>query len=417
MAYEALHGLKKGLKDILAPQAMFEDLGMKYVGPIDGHDEEAVEHALRKARSFGAPVIVHCITTKGAGYAPAEDNVEDCMHGGGKFDPLTGEFAASAGQGWTKVFSQEIVKIGSERPDIVGITAAMLHPVGLADFAEQFPDRIYDVGIAEQHAATSAAGLAMGGLHPVFAVYATFLNRAFDQVLMDCALHRCGVTFVLDRSGVTGDDGASHNGMWDMSILQVVPGLRLAAPRDATRLRELLDEAVEVSDAPTVVRFPKGPPPEDIEAVGTVGGADVLVRNGRKDVLIVAVGVMGTVAVDVAGRLIAQGIGVTVVDPRWVKPVDPVIVSLAAEHGLVVSLEDNGRIGGCGAVLLQTLNDAGITTPYRLHGIPQEFLDHAKRDAILARIGLDAQTIARGIVEDVTALADGQSLVDAEHRH
>ncbi|WP_310527878.1 transketolase C-terminal domain-containing protein, partial [Nocardioides sp.] len=280
----------------------------------------------------------------------------------------------------------------------------------------KFPGRTFDVGIAEQHATTSAAGLAMGGLHPVFAVYATFLNRAFDQVLMDVALHRCGVTFVLDRSGVTGDDGASHNGMWDMSILQVVPGLRLAAPRDVTRLGELLDEAIEVDDAPTVVRFPKGPPPADIASVAKAGGADVLVRRGDQDVLIVAVGSMCTVAVDVADRLTAQGIGVTALDPRWVKPVDPAIVELAREHRLVVSIEDNGRIGGCGAVLLQTLNDARVSTPFRLHGIPQEFLDHAKRDVILSRIGLDAQSIARGIVEDVTAVSDGRALHDVDHQ-
>ena len=408
-AYEALHAVKKGMKDALAPQGLFEDLGLKYVGPVDGHDRHAMEQALGRAKRFGGPVIVHAITRKGFGYDPAERHEADQFHGPGPFDVQTGA-EKPKGKIWTDHFSAAMVEVGERRGDVVAITAAMMHPVGLDAFAARFPERTFDVGIAEQHAATSAAGLAMGGLHPVFAVYATFLNRAFDQVLMDCALHRCGVTFVLDRSGVTGDDGASHNGMWDMSILQVVPGLRLAAPRDATRLRELLDEAVEVSDAPTVVRFPKGPPPEDIEAVGTAGGADVLVRNGGKDVLIVAVGAMGTVAVDVAGRLVAQGIGVTVVDPRWVKPVDPAIVRLAAEHGLVVSIEDNGRVGGCGAVLLQTLNDAGVTTPYRLHGIPQEFLDHAKRDAILARIGLDAQTIARGIVEDVTALADGLSV-------
>jgi 1-deoxy-D-xylulose-5-phosphate synthase len=254
----------------------------------------------------------------------------------------------------------------------------------------------------------------MGGLHPVVALYATFLNRAFDQVLMDVALHKCGVTFVLDRSGVTGDDGASHNGMWDMSILQVVPGLRLAAPRDGARLRELLGEAVLVDDAPTVVRFPKGPPPEDIEAVGTAGGADVLVRTGTRDVLIVAVGAMATTAVDVADRLVAQGIGVTVVDPRWVKPVDPAIVELAREHRLVVSLEDNGVVGGCGAVLLQTLNEAGVHTPFRLHGIPQEFLDHAKRAVILERIGLSPQAIALGIVEDITAVTDGSPLVHVD---
>lgn len=413
-AYDALHAVKKGMKDALAPQGLFEDLGLKYVGPIDGHDRGAMEGALARAKHFGGPVIVHAITRKGYGYDPAERHEADQFHAPGPFDVQTGA-EKPKGRIWTDHFSDAIVEVGERRKDVVAITAAMMHPVGLDTFAAKFPERTFDVGIAEQHAATSAAGLAMGGLHPVFAVYATFLNRAFDQVLMDCALHRCGVTFVLDRSGVTGDDGASHNGMWDMSILQVVPRLRLAAPRDVTRLRELLDEAVDVSDAPTVVRFPKGPPPEDIDTLAKAGGADVLVRTGEQDVLVVAVGSMCTVAVDVAERLTAQGIGVTVVDPRWVKPVDPAIVELARDHRLVVSIEDNGRVGGCGATLLQTLNDAGVTTPFRLHGIPQEFLDHAKRDVILARIGLDAQTLARGIVEDVTALDGEPATVEVDH--
>ncbi|CAB4946275.1 unannotated protein [freshwater metagenome] len=413
-AYDALHAVKKGMKDALAPQGLFEDLGLKYVGPVDGHDRVAMEHALAQAKRFGGPVIVHALTRKGQGYDPAMRHEADQFHAPGPFDVQTGA-EKPKGKIWTDHFSEAVVELGERREDVVAITAAMMHPVGLDAFARKFPERTFDVGIAEQHAVTSAAGLAMGGLHPVFAVYATFLNRAFDQVLMDVALHRCGVTFVLDRSGVTGDDGASHNGMWDMSILQVVPGLRLAAPRDVTRLHELLDEAVEVDDAPTVLRFPKGPPPADVPAIDRVGGADVLMREGEQDVLIVAVGSMATTAVDVASRLTAQGIGVTVVDPRWVKPVDPAIIELAREHRLVVSVEDNGRVGGCGAVLLQTLNDAGVRTPFRLHGIPQEFLDHAKRDAILARIGLDAQTIARHVVEDVTALDQGLTLVEVEH--
>lgn len=414
-AYDALHAVKKGLKDALAPQGLFEDLGLKYVGPVDGHDREAMEHALTQAKRFGGPVIVHAITRKGFGYDAAERHEADQFHSPGPFDVDSGEEKPKAPI-WTDVFADEIVRIGERRKDVVAITAAMMHPVGLHHFAAKFPDRTFDVGIAEQHAATSAAGLALGGMHPVVALYATFLNRAFDQVLMDVALHKCGVTFVLDRSGVTGDDGASHNGMWDMSILQVVPGLRLAAPRDGARLRELLDEAVQVDDAPTVVRFPKGPPPADIEAVGKAGGADVLVRNGTKDVLIVAVGSMGEVGVDVAERLVAQGIGVTVVDPRWVKPVDPAIIDLAREHRLVVSIEDNGKIGGCGAVLLQTLNDAGVHTPFRLHGIPQEFLDHAKRAKILDRIGLTPQAIALEIVEDISVLTDGRTELEP-NRH
>src|SRR4051794_33777120 len=303
--YDALHAMKKGMKDALAPQGLFEDLGLKYVGPIDGHDRLAVEQALAQAKRFGGPVIVHVITQKGFGYDPAERHEADQFHQIGPFDVDTGQ-GRPKGRIWTDFFTDEIVAIGEERKDVVAITAAMLYPVGLDRFAARFPERTFDVGIAEQHAVTSAAGLAMGGLHPVVAIYATFMNRAFDQVLMDVALHRCGVTFVLDRAGVTGDDGASHNGMWDMSILQVVPGLRLAAPRDGLRVRELLREAVAVEDAPTVVRIPKGAPPADLEAVDRVGSMDVLVRDGAKDVLIVGIGSMATVGVEVAARLAAQ---------------------------------------------------------------------------------------------------------------
>jgi 1-deoxy-D-xylulose-5-phosphate synthase len=400
--YDALHAMKKGMKDALAPQGMFEDLGLKYVGPIDGHDRPAVELALAQAKRFGGPVIVHVITHKGFGYNPAERNETDQFHQVGAFDVETGE-ARSAGRIWTDFFAEEMVALGKERPDVVGITAAMLYPVGLDRFAAAYPERVFDVGIAEQHAVTSAAGLALGGMHPVVAIYATFLNRAFDQVLMDVALHHCGVTFVLDRAGVTGTDGASHNGMWDLSVLQVVPGLRIAAPRDGARVRELLREAVSVEDAPTVVRLPKGAPPADIPAVDRAGGCDLLVRRGRKDVLVVGVGAMAAVAVEVAERLEAQGLGVTVVDPRWVKPVDPALVALARDHRLVVSIEDNGRVGGAGAALLQVLNAEGIATPFSLHGIPQEFLRHAERQAILDRIGLNAQAIARGVVERFAA--------------
>jgi 1-deoxy-D-xylulose-5-phosphate synthase len=407
--YDALHAVKKGMKDAIAPQGLFEDLGLKYVGPVDGHDREAVEHALTQAKRFNGPVIVHVLTKKGYGYGAAERHEADQFHSPGPFDVETGQEAAR-GLIWTDIFADEMLNVGERHPEVVAITAAMLHPVGLNLFADRFPDRVFDVGIAEQHAATSAAGLAMGGLHPVVAVYATFLNRAFDQVLMDVALHRCGVTFVLDRAGVTGDDGASHNGMWDMSVLQVVPGLRLGAPRDGSRLRELLNEAVQVDDAPTVVRFPKGPPNADIPAVDRVGGVDVLVRSGASDVLLVSVGAMAPACVEVAERLRAQGIGVTVVDPRWVKPVDPALVGLADRHRLVVSVEDNGIVGGVGSVLLPTLTEARVETPVRLHGIPQQFLAHAKRAKILEQVGLTPQTLARSIVEDVTALDRGQPL-------
>ncbi|WP_433168859.1 1-deoxy-D-xylulose-5-phosphate synthase [Kribbella sp. CA-247076] len=387
--YEVLHGVKKGLKDMLAPQGMFEDLGLKYVGPVDGHDRQAMEDALRNAKSFGGPVIVHAVTKKGFGYAAAEQDEEDNFH---QIRP------AYKPRGWTDVLSDELVRIGHRRPDVVAITAAMLHPTGLAAFAQEFPDRIFDVGIAEQHAVTSAAGLAMGGMHPVVGLYATFLNRAFDQLLMDVALHKCGVTFVLDRAGVTGDDGASHNGMWDMSLLQLVPGLRLAAPRDGKRLEELLNEAVDVSDAPTVLRYAKGEVFPDIDAIERIGELDVLERSGD-DVLLVGVGSMAATAMDVAQRLEAQGFGVTVVDPRWVKPVDPKLVELAAKVKFVVTIEDNGRAGGCGSMISQALRDAGVTTPVRDFGIPQQFLDHAKRPAVLQEIGLTGQELARDITE------------------
>jgi len=413
-SYDILHAMKKGLKDAVAPQGLFEDLGLKYVGPIDGHDRVALEQALTQAKRFGGPVIVHAITRKGFGYAAAEKHEADQFHSPGPFDVLTG--AEAPKRQWTETFADEIVRIGERRPDVVAITAAMMHPVGLDGFERKFPERTFDVGIAEQHAATSAAGMAMAGLHPVVAVYATFLNRAFDQVLMDCALHHCGVTFVLDRSGVTGDDGASHNGMWDMSILQVVPGLRLAAPRDTTRLRELLNEAVDVADAPTVVRYPKGEPPQDIPSTGRIGGCDLLLRNGTKDVLVVGVGSMAGVAVDVGLRLVAQGIGVTVVDPRWVKPVDPALVRLAAEHGLVVTIEDNGVHGGVGATILQALSAADVRTPVRIHGIPQHFLDHAKRAAVLEQIGLTAQAITLDTLDRLVRTGSREELGQAETR-
>jgi 1-deoxy-D-xylulose-5-phosphate synthase len=407
--YETLHGAKKGLKDFIAPQGMFEDLGLKYVGPIDGHDIEALESALARAKRFGGPVIVHCLTEKGRGYQPALQDEADRFHAVGKIHPDTGLPIATAGADWTSVFGEEMVALGKEREDIVAITAAMLQPVGLDRFAKAFPDRVYDVGIAEQHGAVSAAGLATGGVHPVFAVYATFLNRAFDQVLMDVALHKCGVTFVLDRAGVTGTDGASHNGMWDMSILQVVPGLRLAAPRDADQVRAQLREAVEVKDAPTVVRFSKGAVGPAVPAVGRVGGMDVLREPGtdRPDVLLVSVGALAPMCLEIAGLLDRQGITTTVVDPRWVKPVDESMAPLADRHRVVVTVEDNSRVGGVGSAVAQALRDAGVDVPLRDFGIPPRFLDHASRAEVMAEIGLTAPDIARQVTGLVSKL-DGR---------
>jgi 1-deoxy-D-xylulose-5-phosphate synthase len=401
--YEALHGIKKGLKDAIQPQVMFEDLGIKYVGPIDGHDIEALETALRAARDFGGPVIVHCVTRKGFGYAPAEADNDDCFHGVSVIDPVTGKPVGESARTWTHGFSDEIVEIAARRPDVVAVTAAMLMPVGLHAFRCRWPERVFDVGIAEQHAVTSAAGMALGGLKPVVPIYATFLNRAFDQVLMDVALHRLPVTFVLDRAGVTGEDGASHNGMWDLSILGVVPGLRVAAPRDEPTLRAALREAVDDRDGPTVVRFPKGPVGPDLPALDRVGGIDVLRRDPGAAVLLVAVGAMARVCLDAAERIAAQGIGVTVVDPRWVLPVDPALGPLASRHRLVVTVEDNGRAGGVGDAVAKALRDRGVGVPLRDVGIPQRFLAHGKRTDVLAEVGLTPQDVARAVVETVAS--------------
>jgi 1-deoxy-D-xylulose-5-phosphate synthase len=401
-AYGWLHGLKKGLKDVVAPQGMFEDLGLKYVGPVDGHDVAALEHALRRAKAFGGPVIVHAITEKGRGYTPAEQDVADRFHAVGQIHPETGLPVAPSRFGWTKVFADEIVQIGRRRPDVVAITAAMLHPVGLAPFAAEFPERTFDVGIAEQHAATSAAGMAFAGLHPVVAVYATFLNRAFDQVLMDVALHKAGVTFVLDRAGITGDDGASHNGMWDMAMLRIVPGLRLAAPRDEPTLRAALRQAVDVDDAPTVVRYPKGALVDPIPALEELEGVDVVARHtpgagapaGRR-VLVVGVGAMAGTALAAGESLAAHGLEVTVVAPTWVLPVPAALVKLAGEHDMVVTIEDGLADGGVGAALAQRAAEQGLRTPHVHRGLPAEFIDHASRDQIVAAQRLRAEDAVR----------------------
>ena len=411
--YTALHGLKRGIKDFLQPQVLFEDLGLKYVGPIDGHDTAALETALRRAKEFGGPVIVHATTVKGFGYQPAVDDEADCLHSVGIIDPVTGKATGTKAAGFTSVFADEIALLGAERPDVVAITAAMLQPVGLQQFALAHPERTFDVGIAEQHAVTSAAGLALAGLHPVVCLYATFLNRAFDQALMDVALHRLPVTLVLDRAGVTGEDGASHHGMWDLSVLSVVPGIRIAAPRDAATLREELREAVAVTDGPTVVRFPKGAVGEDLPAIERRGPVDVLRRAPDDDVLLVAVGPHARLGLEVAERCAAQGIGVTVVDPRWVAPVAPELVALAASYGLVVTVEDGGRVGGVGSQVSQALRDAGVDVPVRDVGIPRRFLDHGSIAQVNAEIGLTAQEVARQVVETAARAEPALDVADS----
>jgi 1-deoxy-D-xylulose-5-phosphate synthase len=400
--YEVLHAVKSGIKDAVSPQPMFSDLGLKYVGPVDGHDVAAMESALRKAKGFNAPVIVHAVTRKGYGYRPAEDDEADCLHGpNGAFSIETGKLLAAPATKWTHVFAEELVAIADERPDVVGITAAMAEPTGIAALARRYPDRAFDVGIAEQHAVTSAAGLAMGGLHPVVAVYATFLNRAFDQVLLDVALHRLPVTFVLDRAGITGPDGPSHYGIWDMSVFGVVPGLRIAAPRDAATLRAELREAVAIEDGPTIVRFPTGAVPADLPAVRRAGPIDVLREDHETDVLVVAVGAFGKLGIEVADRLAEQGYGVTVVDPRWVRPVPIDLVGLAATHRLVVTLEDGVRTGGVGEAIGGLLQDTGVEVPVCAFGVPTGFHPHGSRGEVLAALGLTAPDIVRQISERV----------------
>ncbi|MBE7371800.1 1-deoxy-D-xylulose-5-phosphate synthase [Dermacoccus barathri] len=392
--YEALHGVKRGLKDMVYPDTgVFESLGIKYLGPIDGHDEQAVETALRRARDYGRPTLVHVITQKGRGYKPAYSDEADQWHGIGKFNPETGLPFEVSGRIWTDEFSDEMVALGGERDDVVAITAAMLIPVGLDDFAKKYPERVFDVGIAEQHAVTMASGLSYGGLHPVVAVYATFLNRAFDQLLMDAALHKQGVTFVLDRAGVTGSDGASHNGMWDMSICSIVPGLHLAAPRDGAQVREQLRDAVAIDDAPSVIRFPKGDVGEPLVAERRIGRLDVMKDAENPDVLVVGVGSMVGVALDVAQTLESDGLAVQVVDPRWVFPVAPELVELAARAKHVVVVEDNLVEAGVGSACARAFREAGVAAGVDTYGIPKEFLLHASRGEVLTEIGLTADAI------------------------
>lgn len=406
-AYSMVHAVKAGIKDAVSPQELFSDLGMKYVGPVNGHDTVALEAALRRAKDFGGPVLVHVVTQKGRGYSHAENHVADQMHACDPIDPLTGRpLGGPKALGWTSVFSEELIAHAEKRDDIVAITAAMPGPTGLAAFGERFPERMFDVGIAEQHAMASAAGLALGGMHPVVAIYSTFLNRAFDQLLMDVALLKQPVTVVLDRAGITGPDGASHNGMWDLSVLGIIPGIRVAAPRDAATLREELAEALVVSDGPTAIRFPKGSVAEDISAVERLDGVDVLrlpereggsARAQRGDVLMVAVGPFAATAVAVADLLAPEGISVTVIDPRWVLPVSDTIVKLAENYRLVVTVEDGGLHGGIGSTVSARLRTAGLDVPTRDLGVPQHFLDHASRNQVHEELGLTAPDIARRI--------------------
>ena len=396
--YETLHGMKKGIKDIIAPQGMFEDLGLKYFGPVDGHDILAMEKALRIAKEFGGPVLVHVITEKGKGYAPAINDEAEKFHAVGVVNPETGEPVNKSVKSWTSVFSEELVKIGAERSDVVAITAAMMGPTGLDKFEKSFPERTFDVGIAEQHATTAAAGMAYAGLHPVVAVYSTFLNRAFDQLLLDVALHKAGVTFVLDRAGVTGDDGPSHNGIWDLALTGIVPTLHVAAPRDGARIRETLREAIDISDAPTLLRFPKGAVNADIPAFERRDGVDVLYRGESADILLVSIGAFAAMAVEAAGQAYREGVGVTVIDPRWVKPLPKSLITMAQRYKSVVVLEDGIKHGGIASTISELFRDAGLSVPVHSIGVPLAFIEHSKRTEVLQDLGITVQNITRSLV-------------------
>jgi 1-deoxy-D-xylulose-5-phosphate synthase len=404
--YKTLHGVKKGLEDIIAPQGMFEDLGLKYLGPIDGHNIEAMEKSLQAAKALAQPVIVHVITEKGRGHAPAVNDEAEKFHAVGIVSPETGAPINKSVVSWTSVFSEELIKAGHERKDIVAITAAMLGPTGLDAFQKQFPERTFDVGIAEQHAVTSAAGMAFAGLHPVFAVYSTFLNRAFDQLLLDVALHKAGVTFVLDRAGVTGDDGPSHHGIWDLALSGIVPTLHVAAPRDGARLRETFREAIAIEGAPSLVRFPKGEVQADIPAFERRNGIDVLYRGESADVLLVSIGAMASIAVDAASQAYREGVGVTVIDPRWVKPLPQELISMAERYKSVVVIEDGIRHGGIASTISELFRDAGVSVPIHSIGVPLEFIEHSKRGEILNDLGMSARNITRELVEWSSALKD-----------
>ena len=395
--YGALHGIKKGMKDMLAPQGMFEDLGFKYLGPIDGHDMAAMERTLHIAKEFGSPVIVHVITEKGRGYSPAIEDMAEKFHAVGIVDPLTGKPLKASAPSWTNVFSEEITQLGGENPKIVAITAAMLGPTGLDRFAEKFPARTIDVGIAEQHAVTSAAGMAYAGIHPVIAIYSTFLNRAFDQLLLDAALHNAGITFVLDRAGITGDDGPSHHGIWDLALTGIVPKMHVGAPRDGARLKEILRGCLDITDAPSMVRFPKGAVPQDIPAIERVAGVDILHRGSKKQVLIISIGSMAAMALDVAKHAHEKSIEVTVVDPLWVKPIAPSLLSMCSEYETVVVMEDGIKHAGIASSISEALRDGQITCNLQSIGIPLEFIEHSKRAEILEDLEITPAAIVQQI--------------------
>ncbi len=375
---------KAAIREMWEPPAFFENLGIRYTGPFDGHDIEGIEDALTNAAEFDGPVVVHVLTQKGRGYAPAENDKIKNMHDTGSIKDGS----------YTAAFSETLVKLGDQYPELVAITAAMPDSTGLLPFSERFPDRCIDVGIAEQHAVTSAAGMAMGGMRPLFAVYATFLTRAFDQVNLDVGLHGQPAIFCLDRAGITGDDGPSHHGILDLVLLTKVPGMTVFAPSSYQELQQMMFDAMELTDGPVAIRWPKTAAPwvADDE-VGS--GLDArLVRAGGPRVCLLGFGKMLAACEGAADLLEADGIQATVWDPRVVTPLDPKMLDDAAEHDLVISVEDGLRIGGAGAAVRDALSERDATSRLRVLGVPTTYIPHGKADAILAELGLDAAGVA-----------------------
>ena len=409
-AVEVAKRLKESAKALVTERVVFEDLGWHYAGPVDGHDLVALEHALEQAKRLSGPVMLHVITQKGRGYPPAEQDEEDNLHALGAFDPATGKPHPRQGDEvtFTDVFGQALLEEARRHPELVAISAAMLSPTKLTIMQREFPDRVYDVGIAEQLAVTMAAGMALQGLRPVCAIYSTFLQRAFDQVIMDVALHRLPVVFAIDRSGITGDDGPSHHGVFDVSYLRQIPNLVIASPRDGTELRRALATALSYTEGPFAIRFPKATTPAVDFTVPArkvkLGTWDV--RSKGSDVLLLGLGKLMTACEEAARELRREGISVTLVDPRWVKPLDPRLAPVAAAHRLVVTVEDNVLAGGFGAAVAEVLADEEVRVPLLRLGLPDRFLPHAKRDQLLAELGLDTVGIAERVRKALQAEPD-----------
>jgi 1-deoxy-D-xylulose-5-phosphate synthase len=406
LAYSSLQGVYSAVREVIEPPAFFEALGVRYVGPIDGHDIPGMEQALRQAASYDGPIVVHVLTQKGRGYRPAEDDDEKCLHDAPVFDPALGPTEGwSAPRGYTQAFNEAMLSIGERYPNVVAITAAMPGPTGLLPFAGRWPDRFFDVGIAEQTAVTSAAGMAMAGLRPVVAVYSTFMNRAFDQMHLDVGLHGLPVVFALDRAGVTGPDGPSAHGLLDLALCCKVPGMTVFAPSSAQEVPVMLETALQLS-GPAAIRWPRTAARHvDPDQVGS-GLTARRVRAGdagsEDSVCILGVGKMLEAAEEAADLLAADGIETTVWDVRVVKPLDPQMLADAGRHSLVVTVEDGIRTGGAGSLITDAMADLFETRtspPVLILGVPVAYIPHGDPAILLGQLGLDGPGIAASIVK------------------